>query len=392
MPEAKLSQFILLPELKMKGYRQNDRLSVYEAEKIKTECEVCPRCATASRSVYDRRTVRVRDEPLRRAQVLLEITKRRYWCKPCKKPFTEPVPGIMPRRRTTQRLRRAVAWACDNFTDLSKVRKHYRLSSNFIYQVFYEQLELKQREYNYPWPKVIGIDEHFFSRRNGFSEFVTVLTDMKGQRLRAVAKGKTKIELIEQLHSIEGRDNVRLVALDLSDSYKSFVKEFFPNAEMVADKFHVLRLLSPSLHRGVKEIVGFKFKHPMRKLLLRNGQKLSLEERSMLNRFLVPQPELRELYHCKERLYGFYRIRGFERAKTALSFMIEDMTKSKLEPIQRLRRTLHKWRNEILNYFKTNLTNARTEGFNNVAKLVQKRAYGFKSFKNYRLRLLNACA
>ena len=46
---------------------------------------------------------------------------------------------------------------------------------------------------------------------------------------------------------------------------------------------------------------------------------------------------------------------------------------------------------EILAYFGTGLTNGRTEGFNNKAKLVKRRAYGYRSFRNYRLRLLNAC-
>ena len=66
-------------------------------------------------------------------------------------------------------------------------------------------------------------------------------------------------------------------------------------------------------------------------------------------------------------------------------------TTSKIKAVKKLRRTLMSWRTEILNYFKTGLTNARTEGFNNVAKLVNKRAYGYKNFGNYRLRLLNAC-
>ena len=47
---------------------------------------------------------------------------------------------------------------------------------------------------------------------------------------------------------------------------------------------------------------------------------------------------------------------------------------------------------EILNYFDYPITNGRTEGFNNKAKLVKKRAYGYRNFGNYRLRLLNACA
>jgi transposase len=65
------------------------------------------------------------------------------------------------------------------------------------------------------------------------------------------------------------------------------------------------------------------------------------------------------------------------------------MALSTLPEIKKLRTTLLKWRVEILNYFLTGLTNGRTEGFNNLAKLLQKRAFGFKSFKNYRLRLLN---
>src|SRR6185312_6091191 len=65
---------------------------------------------------------------------------------------------------------------------------------------------------------------------------------------------------------------------------------------------------------------------------------------------------------------------------------------SQLPELQTLRRTLMRWRHEILEHFATGLTNARTEGFNNKAKLVKKRAYGYRSFRNYRLRLLNACA
>ena len=69
---------------------------------------------------------------------------------------------------------------------------------------------------------------------------------------------------------------------------------------------------------------------------------------------------------------------------------MDQMAHTKLPEIKTLRRTMLKWSEEILNYFKTKITNARTEGFNNLAKLYQKRAFGYKNFENYRLRLLNA--
>ena len=51
-----------------------------------------------------------------------------------------------------------------------------------------------------------------------------------------------------------------------------------------------------------------------------------------------------------------------------------------------------RWRGEVLVYWRTRATNGMTEGFNCKAKLVKRRAYGYRSFTNYRLRLLNACA
>ena len=68
------------------------------------------------------------------------------------------------------------------------------------------------------------------------------------------------------------------------------------------------------------------------------------------------------------------------------------MEHSSLPEVQTLRNTLMCWRPEVLGYLLSRLTNARTEGFNEKAKLVIRRAYGYKSFRNYRLRLLHACA
>ena len=51
-----------------------------------------------------------------------------------------------------------------------------------------------------------------------------------------------------------------------------------------------------------------------------------------------------------------------------------------------------KWREEILRYFKTSLTNARIEGINRKLKLLQRCAFGLQNFENYRLRALYSCS
>lgn len=392
MPEIKLPQHILLPEL---VFESRGRLGmagqVFKTFKKRSKFEVCPKCATPSSSVYDHREVFVRDDPMRGKDTYLRIKKRRYYCKACRKPFTEPVSGIMPRRRTTQRYRRSLLWACENFKDLTSVKKAYRCSSSLMYKVLYEQLSVKLSQFDYPWPKTIGIDEHFFSRTSS-KRFATVFTDMTNKRVRTIVHGKTRKDLKEGVKYIAGRENVRWVTIDLSDTYKGFVFEHFPHAQIVADKFHVLRLLTPHILKRRKDIAPSRMEKKAKRLFTMSSKKLDYYDRLAIRNYLKNHPELEELYVWKERLFGFYRIKGYYKARNALENMLIEMALSSLPEIRRLRRTLSRWKNEVLNDFINRLTNARTAGYNNIAKLVQKRAFGYKNFENYKLRFLSACA
>lgn len=394
MPAGRLTRFVLLPELEFtEMYSEDGRYAVLGSDK-KSDFEVCPRCAALSKSVYDHRVVTVKDAPIREKNVRLRIRKRRFWCKPCKKPFTEPVPGISKGKRHTARYRRELLWRCENFSDLKKVRRTMDCSSGFMYKALYEELALKRRERTYPWPSRIGIDEHSFQRDKvtGRTKFVSFIIDHKNKKAFEAVEGRTVGELEASLKHIPGCENVELATMDLCEVYRQYIKRNFVNAKIIADKFHVVRLLNPAINRHRKAITGDKRKLPVRRLLLRNGSKVSFHVRSALWKWLDQHPSLRELYFYKEEIHRLYRNTSYQRAKDSMIRLIDRMGSSRLPEVQTLRRTLKSWFNEILNYFKWRLTNARVEGYNNVAKLIKKRAYGYRSFENYRLRLLNACA
>lgn len=393
MPKVSLDRALLLPELRLLRVKASSQRGMMLWTEKTSRTEVCPRCAQPSESVYDRRSVRLRDQPIRGRQVLLWVRKRRFSCRTCRRPFTEPVPGVIKGYRTTQRYRKALLWACETFSDLKRVRISYRCSAGLLYRVLYERLELKRRTRLYPWPSTIGIDEHFFKRdkRTDRRSFVTMVVDHKHKRLMEVVDGKETAVLNAALDYIPGRENVRWVVLDLADSYRSFARNFFPRARLVADKFHVLRLVNPALNRYLRDVVTTREAQPLRNMLRRNRHTLKPWWRSRLDRWLKLHPALRELYQLKEALAHFYRIRGHRRASEALTKLTDFMAHSSLPEVQTLRRTLMRWRHEILAYFVCRLTNARTEGFNNKAKVVKRRGYGYRSFRNYRLRLLNAC-
>lgn len=394
MPWTRLSHQLLLPELEMIDVSSGSRTWTHYHVRSTAKQALCSRCPTLSSSVYDRRLCTVKDAPVRDQIVFLKIQKRRFWCHNCQKPFTEYIPGIKKGSRTTERFKRAVLWACENFVDLERVQRAYRVSAGYVFKTLYSRLEEKLKQRQYPWPSTIGIDEHSFrkNRKQRKTEFASVIIDYPNKRMFEVVEGKTHDELHASLNHIPGPENVKNAIVDLCDPFKNFIRSQFPNAKIIADKFHVLRLITPALIKKRYEITGTRADAKARRLLLCSSYKLDHWERVAIWQYLENYPDLQELYRWKERLHKFYRTRGYYRAHLALRQMCDEMALSLLPEIKTLRRTLLKWREEILNYFLTGLTNARTEGYNNLAKLVQKRAFGYKSFRNYRLRLLSACA
>ena len=394
MPEESLIRALLLPELSLVSFRRiPDSHLVEVVARKRAEVEYCPRCATPSTSGYDHRRVRLKDEPLRGMRVWLTVEKRRLFCRPCGKVFTEPLPWARKGFRHTERYGRAVMKACERYIDLARVRRDFRCSAGWLYSALYRHLELERRKRQYPWPARVGIDEHFFRRgKDGFRDFVSVIVDQKNHRLMEVVHGRSGPELEAALADIPGRENVRCVAIDMCDPFKTFAKRFFPNAVIVADKFHVLRLLTPAINRYRKAITGDRRSLPVRWLLLRNGRDLNSTQRWALRTWLADHPVLREIYEAKEALSAFYRVRSFAQANRTFTAFTDHLARSNVPELATFRGTLLRWRREVMAYFSTRATNGMTEGFNGKAKLVKRRAYGYKSFANYRLRLLNACA
>ena len=95
---------------------------------------------------------------------------------------------------------------------------------------------------------------------------------------------------------------MRWVSLDMSDSYRSFARSLFPNAQLVADKFHVSRLITPAIHRALRDLKLPKEAPPMSRMLRKNPCKLSPDWRWKIRCWLADKPVLRELYAVKEAI------------------------------------------------------------------------------------------
>jgi len=398
----KITNFLGLPELEILPKSDQLKNTLRFHCRKTSSMEVCPKCATPSITKYDKRYVSIKDQPIRDKMVILKIEKRRFYCKSCKKPFTEPVQGIVKGRKSTTRFRKHILWCATNFADLKRVQEKCRCSSWMVYNAYYEHAELEVRKLQNPWGKTIGIDEHSFVRnkKHGHKEFASIFVDYNKSRVREVVYGRYGSDYWSDpnLLRIPGREHVKNVICDFSPSMRSFAKNFFPNAIVIADKFHLVRLANQAVNlkrleimKDPKSYLVKSRKNPLRKMLLMNRKNLHFSQKRSLMYVFDRHRELEAFYRVKEMIHEQYRIRGYKRARKALIRITDFRASLKMEGLRSLRRTLMDWREEILNYFKRRVTNGKTEGFNRKAKLIQRSAYGFKKFENYRLKLIYLC-
>ncbi len=394
-PENHLVNRLILPELKILKFEKISNKTFHLHCIKKTSWEVCRKCPTKSYSVHDHRTVTIRDSKLFNKNIKLIITKRRFRCPRCKCVFTEAVNGIKVGYRTTEKYRGEILYNFKNFECAKSVGAVLRCSSTLVTTTVNQRLELELRKSrNTPWGKSVLIDEHAFSRdkKKSIKYFVTGFVDNNRKCLRELASSRDASNLQSAIEHIPGRENVTHVGIDMHDGFKNFALSFFPNAQIVIDKFHVIRLIHPAIGKYRREATGDKRSNPIRHLLLKNRSRLKTYQKRAVTRFCNENPDVNEVYRFKERITNFYMIKGYKQARRIFIKITDDMAYSKLKEIQTLRNTLIKWREEILRYFKTGLTNARVEGFNRKCKLIHRKAYGFISFKNYRLRVLYRCS
>jgi transposase len=120
---------------------------------------------------------------------------------------------------------------------------------------------------------------------------------------------------------------------------------------------------------------------------------LSDEQRDNLGRYLRGLPVLEALYEAKQRLIRFLLLKTLNarKAKATLPDFLELIEQLQASPLHRLARTLTSWLEPIVAMWRFSRNNGITEGFHTKMEMMSRRAYGFRNFENYRLRVLTHC-
>jgi transposase len=305
------------------------------------------------------------------------------------------MPGIMPRRRCTEPLRQQIAKDHHSGICGSVLAGIFKLGSATIERIYaeYNRRKAAERE-SLQCPIILGIDEHTLHKKQ---RFATTFCDLKNHRVFDVVPGKSAKDLEPFLARLKGRERVKVVCIDLSSTYRSIIRKWFPNARIVADRFHVVRVIQRHFITLCREIMGEDADKRKASALLRtNPKNLDAARRLRLAELFLQFPALKPLYKEMHHLRKLICIKSRTKRQClplakALHRSIKRLKQSRFKPLETLAKTLRTWIEPIACMWRFTKNNGITEGFHRKMKLIQRRAYGFKNFQNYRLRVIAQC-
>ena len=356
----------------------------------------CPHCGGVRLRVKDRRVRHLRHESWGTRPSTLELESRKWQCRECGRTFWQRFPGIQPRKRATEPFRRSVFVRHYDGISRSRLSEREGIGSATVERWFQDFLKLKAAERSgAPCPQVLGIDEHFFSRRHGYA---TTFCDLKHHTIYDVVLGRSQASLESYLQRLEGKDRVRVVCMDLAPVYRAIVRKHFPQARIVADRFHVIRVVNHHFFACWRDLdLAGSRNRGLRSLMRRHQQNLKTEQRSRLAAYLAAHPALEVIYGFKQKLCQLLSLKQRTRRqceKLAPRFLkaIYQLGEARLPQLVQLGETLQSWSEEIATMWRFTRNNGITEGFHTKMEVLQRQAYGFRNFQNYRLRVKVMCS
>lgn len=383
----------------IKGYRvlaseYEDQLTVHLApsRRMGVSCPCCAGVRLRSKGNYRRRARHLDcfEVPSR-----LVIHCRRYLCRDCKRTFVQPLSGLAPGRRSTEPFRRRIFEQHHEGIAASSMARISRIGAATVSRIYDQFTRRKAAErLSLQCPAVLGIDEHTLHKG---LRFATTFTDLKNHRVFDIVPGRSEGDLRPYLARLQGREKVRVVCIDLSSPYRRLIARSFPNAIIVADRFHVIRLIIHHFMELARRIAPqIKNHRGLLAALRKRPDHLTDLDRLRLRLLFTKHPALQPLHQKMHSLRSLMNVkhqtkRACRPLAHALLRIIDELRACAFDPLVTLAKTLHAWREPLAAMWRFTKNNGITEGFHRKMKLIQRRAYGFRNFQNYRLRVIAQC-
>ncbi len=239
--------------------------------------------------------------------------------------------------------------------------------------------------------KRISIDEIYVGRNR---KFYTLVINADNGHVVWVAHGRGGDCLRKFWRLLRlSKARIEAVSMDMSPAYWSAVLENLPDAAIVFDRFHVIKLANEKLddlrRAMVREATGRMQQtvKGVRYLLLMRRDNVDAQRLPQLQAALKHNEPLNTAYLLKEALGLLWEQSSYAPMKSYLHEWCDLAINSGVRQMQQLGKTLLGHASGILAWWKHRMSNGRMEGINNKIKTLLRQTYGLRDERFFILKL-----
>ena len=346
---------------------------------------VCPVCGAVTDRIHDYRMQTIKDIPLAR-DTFLHLRKRRYRCN-CGKRFFEKNAFLPRYYRVTSRLVAEIIYAFKKVVSAKEIGCRYNVSG--ITAMRYFNLFNKKLT---TLPEVISLDE--FKGNSGGQKYNSIIVDPQNKIVLDILPNRFENELVKYFSQFTNKNEVKYFVCDMNPHFRQVARICFPQATIVADKYHVIRQVywaMEKVRKNEQNKLSKRFRKYFKKskhLLAKRIENLTPEEMDRLALMFEIAPRLADAYRIKNEFLTVMRCKSSLEGKQRLIDWLFSVEVMDLPEFHDCTKAYHNWFQEILNALDVPWTNGYIEGCNNKTKVLKRVSYGMRNFSNFRKRIL----
>ena len=371
----------------------------------------CPKCKTEKEdaSIYKngKQTSRITIPMTGTHPTYLLLKKQRFMCKVCESSFTAKTPIVKEHCFIAYNIKAQVLMKAAEAQSIKNISRDCRVSHATVQRVINDEAK-RYKPYYQALPKHLSFDEFKYAKGLMAFEYINAEKGDILDILEARDSRTIKNHFITN-YSLADRKHVETVTIDMNAGYVSLIKELFPNAKIIIDRFHLIQLINRSMNKTRVKIMnqfhtsnGEDMKKYRRlkafwKLLLKKESELSNTEykhyrlfgqrleSAIVQEMLSYDEELAINYNIYQSLLNAMNQLDYKALETILNQRCPSETSTYLRTSIK---TLRKHLPYTENSFNYSYNNGRIEGINNKIKVLNRVAYGYRNFKNYKDRII----
>lgn len=349
----------------------------------------CPLCGTITQlRPYGVREQRFMDLPTHAKRVGILVGRRRFKCPACGRIAIEPLADMDEEHRMTKRLVAHVQSESLRIT-FAEVARQCGLDEKTVRDIFKAHTVQLAKTHKFVTPAVLGIDElHLLNKPR------CVLTNVEYRTVIDLLEKRDQKTVQAYLSKIEDGHKIEIVTMDMWRPYRLAVQATLPNAVVVVDKFHIVRMANQALdkvRKDLRESLTDKKRRTLKKdrfILLHRKRDLDDQDLFILDTWTKNFPELGQAYELKEEFFNIWDEEADKQAAWARYTEWKKAIPAEIAgQFKDITTAVDNWQEPIFNYFDTGMTNAYTEALNGVIKVANRNGRGY-SFDAIRAKVL----